>query len=152
MYLVSKGPQQLGGLKKRLVCTNQTTANPCNTTGQGAGGDVSPQPSVPLLSPLPGQFLWVSAPSWCSVCFARSVSRARIRLLCTNIRQKAAFPQPLRGTTQTITQAAGVTHNEEHGEGKQISSKSLVNKRLMKSLLVLSLAALDKSLQTRKQK
>lgn len=72
VYLVSKGPQQLGGLKKphTFACTNETTANPCNTTGQGAGGDVAPQPSVPLLSPLPGQFLWGSAPSWCSVCFA----------------------------------------------------------------------------------
>ena len=41
-----------------------------------------------------------------------------------------------------------MTHNEEQGEGKQISTKILVNKRLMKSLLVLSLAALEKSLQT----
>lgn len=50
------------------------------------------------------------------------------------------------------TQAAGMTHNKEQGEGKQISSKILVNKRLIKSLLVLSLAALTKSLQTWKQK
>lgn len=50
------------------------------------------------------------------------------------------------------TQAAGVTREEEQGEGKQVRSKILVNKRLIKSLLVLSLAVLDKSLKTRKEK
>lgn len=52
-----------------------------------------------LPSPLPGQFCWDSAPSQYSGCFTKSAFRARMRLVCTNIWQKAAFLKLLCDTS-----------------------------------------------------
>lgn len=51
--------------------------------------------------------------------------------------------QPSPAPSWNNTQPAGVMNNEEWGEGKQTSSKIVVNNRLIKSLLLLSLVVLE---------
>lgn len=70
-----------------------------------------------LPSPLPGQFCWDSAPFQYSGCFTR------MRLDAQTYGKRQLFQ------SSYVTQAAGVTHDREQGEGKQIHSESLVNKR-----------------------
>lgn len=52
-----------------------------------------------LPSPVPGQFCWDSGLSQCSGYFTKSTSQARMRLICTNIWQKATFLKLLCDTS-----------------------------------------------------
>lgn len=150
VYSAAKGPQQLGGLKKKDLCAQirllqipawgreqMGTSLPsprCLCCPLSLGSSSGSQPLSGALCALLGQH-----PEPGSGCSAQTCGKRQL------------FPAPTWYNPNDV-QAAGMIHNKQQGEGKQISNKIFVNKRLMKSLLLLSLAALDKSLQTRKQK
>lgn len=117
---------------------------PAAAAGQGTGGIVAPQPSVSVLCPRSGQFPQGTAPA--PGALRALLGRHAEPQAGSGSAQAHDTTQPSPATSWNNTQPAGVTNNEKQGEGKQTSSKIVVNKRLIKSLLLLSLVALDESL------
>lgn len=141
-----KGTSAAWRIKTKTTCVQKW--DPCYTTGQGAGGDIFPQCSC-FCCPLSLGSSSGSQPHPGAPC--GSAFRARIRLLCTNTRQRQLFPSP-RVIPPKQHPGGRCDTQQGAGRGQENNSKILLNERPMKSLQVLSLAALNKSLQTPQQK
>lgn len=105
---------------------------PCYTTGQGAGGDIFPQSSC-FCCPLPLGSSSGSQPHPSAPCALLGQCPEPGSGCSAQTCSKGSFSPAPAWYHPNNTQVAGVTHNKEQGEDKQINSKILVNERPTKS-------------------